>query len=113
MATTVPACLALITGGIPGWDNTRAAPITTAQRVSAIASILAGTVATKADVLALIATAATAAGCSQKAVYDYMVSPTVSDPVAVYPVGNAFFSKEGMPITAAVNPFYSGPNPGK
>jgi hypothetical protein len=99
MATTVPACLALLTGGIPGWDNTPTAVITTAQRVTAIASILAGTVVTKADVLALIATAATAAGCSQKAVYDYMVAPTTSDPVAVYPL--------------AVSPFYSGVNPGR
>jgi hypothetical protein len=99
MATTVPACLALLTGGIPGWDNTTTAVITTAQRVTTISTILAGTVVTKADVIALIQTAATAAGCSPKAVYDYMVCPTASDPVAVYPL--------------AVNPFYSGVNPGR
>jgi hypothetical protein len=80
MATTIPACIALLTdsslfgrAGFSWWDALPPAPTTSAQRATIITAILAGTVATKADVLALIATAATG-GVSQQQVYSIMVN---------------------------------------
>ena len=77
MATTIPACMALLNVGTAvnnchAWDALPPKPaISAASRATVITAILAGTVATEADVLALIATAATG-GVTQKQVWDLM-----------------------------------------
>jgi hypothetical protein len=76
MATTIPAVMALLktsaaTNKCLVWDNFPPTPVTAAQRTAVITAILAGTVVTEADALALIATAATG-GVTQKQVWDIM-----------------------------------------
>lgn len=78
MATTIPACMLLLasssgTGrnGIAGWDAVPPVTTTAAQRTAIVTAILAGTVVTQADVLALIATAAVAP-VTQQMVYSVM-----------------------------------------
>lgn len=77
MATTIPACMALLqtstaVNNCIAWTALPAVPkLTAAQRATVITAILGGTVATEADALALIATAATG-GVSQKQVWDLM-----------------------------------------
>ena len=57
--------------GLSVWDRMPLAiqPVTAAQRTAIITSLAGATVTVKADVLAAIATAATAAGTSQAQVY--------------------------------------------
>jgi hypothetical protein len=77
MATTIPAVMTLLkASGIVNkcvaWDTVPPMPpLTAAQRATVITAILGGTVATEADALALIATAATG-GVTQKQVWDIM-----------------------------------------
>lgn len=77
MATTIPACMLLLNAtaavnNCHAWDALPPRPaLTAAQRATVITAILGGTVATEADALALIATAATG-GVSQKQVWDLM-----------------------------------------
>jgi hypothetical protein len=91
MATTIPACLALMedtaTFGTRrffsnGWVD--GAPPTTSllnsQRTLLNAAIVAGTVTTKADVVALFISAATAASCSLQQCWQYVCN--TSDPAA-------------------------------
>lgn len=57
------------------WDSLPPpAPLTAAQRATAMSAVLAGTVATYADVLALVASAATG-GISQAQIWNLMVNP--------------------------------------
>jgi hypothetical protein len=91
MATTIPACVALLTDGhttapadagfsgrvgIRAWDVLPPVPMTATQRTAAVTAILGGTVATQADVLALIVTAAVAP-VTQKQIYDLIFSGNV------------------------------------
>jgi len=76
MATTIPAVMAFLKGAAvinncPAWELLPPKPITAAQRATAITAINGGTVASEADALALIATAAVA-GVSEKQIYELM-----------------------------------------
>ncbi len=77
MATTIPAVMAQLvataaTNNCAAWDNLPPSPpLTAAQRATVITAILAGTVASEANALTLIATAATG-GVTQKQVWDIM-----------------------------------------
>jgi len=80
MATTFPAVLALLksasaTNQCALWDTLPPTPMTAAQRATAVTAINGGTVATEADALALIATAAS--GVSQKQVWDLLTKPSM------------------------------------
>lgn len=81
MATTFPAVLALLGGSAAVnkcalWDNVPPQPMTAAQRATAVTAINGGTVATEADALALIATAAS--GVSQKQVWDLLTKVSMT-----------------------------------
>ena len=77
MATTIPAVMALLTASgvvnnCPAWNSLPARPLTATQRTAACTAINGGTVATEADALALIATAA-ATPVTQKQIWDLML----------------------------------------
>ena len=59
-ATSGPVQTSIGRRGFSGWDHYVPPPLTAVQRTAAITALLAGTVATLADVEALIATAAVA-----------------------------------------------------
>jgi len=78
MATTIPAVLALLQTSAAinkcaAWNNLPPFVTSAANRATVITAILGGTVATEADALALIATAASGIPGGQKAVWDIMV----------------------------------------
>jgi hypothetical protein len=77
MATTIPAVMALLqaSGAVnncAAWNVLPPRPLTAAQRTTACTAINGGTVATEADALALIATAAVAP-VTQKQIWDLML----------------------------------------
>lgn len=83
MATTFPAIVALLksssaVNNCKAWDAFPPAPITAAQRATAVTALNGGTITTEADALALVATAAVAP-VTQKQIWDLLtINPAVN-----------------------------------